>query len=106
MVACEPDSESGAIADPGHPIFNKPHKIAAAPGVHMYDTFSVASGDPWKVLMRDTAGGPAIAEAPYGKGRILIMQPSFERLVPGAENPPTANQGWELFENVVDYVSR
>lgn len=102
VAVLEPDSESGAVADPAHPIFNRPHPIADASAVKMYDTFSLSAGDPWHVLMRDAEGGPAVVEAPFGAGRLLVMMPSFERLIPaeGADH----SAGWRLFGNIVQYV--
>ncbi len=97
VVVDDTDGESGAVVDPSHPLFTRPRKVASAPGVTMYDTLRLAPGDPWKVLLRDSTGGPAIAEAVLGKGRILLMQPSFERL-------STGEAGWLLFENLVRYV--
>lgn len=102
VVVFEPDSESGEIADRAHPVFNRPHPIADASEVWMYDTFSVRPGDPWRVLLRDAEGGPAVVEAPFGAGRVLVMMPSFERLIPAGGAEECA--GWRLFGNIVEYV--
>ncbi len=100
VVVDETDGESGAVAEPAHALFNRPRKAAAVSGARMYDTFQVMPHDPWKILMRDAAGGPAIVEAQFGKGRILIMQPSFERF----EGEPA--DGRALFQNAVEYVTK
>ena len=83
-----------------------PHRQAGQPALRLAGLPAYGAKTPWKILIRDTDGGPAVAEASFGKGRILIMQPSFEQMLPGTGNSPATNQGWELFENVMDYVSR
>ena len=103
VVVYEPDSQSGEIADRVHPIFSRLHPISDASGVWMYDTFSLRPGDPWRVLMRDAEGGPAVVEAPFGAGRLLVMMPSFERLIPAEGTEEGA--GWQVFRNIVEYVT-
>lgn len=105
VIVDELDGESGAIVEPGHAIFNHPHEVKDASGVKMYDTFRLMPGDPWRVLVRDSEGGPAIAEAPFGKGKALIMQPSFERLIPGDDGSAEAETGWRVFQNVIGYMT-
>ena len=44
-----------------------------------YDTIVWAAPE-WKILMTDEAGRPAVVEAQVGRGRVLVIEPSFDRL--------------------------
>jgi hypothetical protein len=106
VIVQELDGETGAIANPGHPIFTQPRKITDVSGVKMYDTLRVIPDDPWSVLLRDAEGTPAIIEGSFGKGKVIVMQPSFERVVTGAEKAPDAAEAQALFESILAYVTR
>jgi len=90
----------------GHPLFTQPHRLASLAGAKMYDTLGHA--DPaWRVLARDDKGRPAIAEAPFGQGNVLVVQASLERYVTGALQPEgavTPAVCREFLENVLAYL--
>ncbi|MBC7288916.1 MAG: hypothetical protein H5T86_12940, partial [Armatimonadetes bacterium] len=48
-------------------------------GVVCYDAITWAAPG-WRVLMRDQSGGPAVLEACVGHGRVIVIEPSFDRL--------------------------
>ena len=74
----EPETAAGKILAPDHPLFAGIDPQALA-GVISYDTIIWA--DPgWEILMTDQAGGPAILEASVGNGRVIVVEPSFDRL--------------------------
>jgi hypothetical protein len=82
LAPVNPSSTGGEIVQPQHPIFSQPHKIDSLQGVMSYDT--LVSADPaWEVLARDAKGGPAVVEAKFGQGRVLVVQPSVDRYVSG-----------------------
>ena len=75
LLVQEENGTAGDVAAPEHVLFEG---VAAIRPAVCYDTLAYA--DPaWNVLARDDRGGPAIIETVYGKGRILVIAPSFDR---------------------------
>ena len=64
---------------PDHPLF-RGIDPAALQGIVCYDTICFAAEE-WTVLMKDVRGNPAILEARAGAGRVLVVMPSFDRVV-------------------------
>jgi hypothetical protein len=96
----------GKIRTPTHPLFSTPNTIRSLAGVVSYDTLTIADRA-WTVLAEDTAGNPAIVEAAFGKGRVLLVQPSPDRYVIGTEIPGkafTADTCRQFFENILAYL--
>lgn len=84
LVASDQNGEARRVLKPEHPLFKGISSLGQAV---CYDTFA-AAGPEWTVLATDDAGGPCILEANYGKGSILIIEPSFDRYACSAEQPP------------------
>jgi hypothetical protein len=75
LLAQDDNGKAGDIVAPEHPLFEGVPAIRPAV---CYDT--IAYADPgWTVLAHDDRGLPAILEAAFGRGRILIVLPSFDR---------------------------
>lgn len=103
-------NDSGALGEiivRDHPIFSRPHHIETLAGVISYDTITAA--DPaWRVLAVDDKGQPAILETGFGKGTLLLVQPSPDRYIIGQVTPAgtlTAEACGQLLENVLAYVA-
>ena len=105
----EENTAAGKIAAPEHALFREPHPIASVAGAMMYDHIVGEGLDPaWSILVEDKDGRPAVLEGAFGHGRVLIVEPSFERYFSGAEvqgGTPDDGAG-RLFENLVAYVGR
>ena len=82
VVVEDRNGTAGEIRKRQHLLFKDIGSIA---GTVCYDTVVVA-GSQWSVLAADSDGGPAVLRAAYGKGEILIIQPSVDRWA--APNPP------------------
>jgi hypothetical protein len=96
----------GKIAAPTHPIFTTPGKVKSLAGLVSYDTI-VAADPAWRVLATDTKGRPSIVEATFGKGSVLLVQPSPDRYVIGQESGQgalTASACSRLLRNIVAYL--
>ena len=90
-----------------HPIFTKPHRIPSLEGLVSYDTITSADRT-WRVLATDTKGQPSIVEATFGKGRILLIQPSPDRYVIGREQTQgrlTTEACAMFMRNIVTYLA-
>lgn len=87
----EPETAAGAIAAPDHALFAR---LAAAElaGIVSYDCI-VWAAPQWRTLMTDTAGHPAVLEGQFGKGRVLVIQPSFDRPVVDPKDPHADRAG-------------
>jgi len=84
LMLSDTNGELGSVDAPEHPLFAG---VGNLDKVICYDTITYA--DPgWKVLARDTAGQPAILEAAIGQGRILVIEPSLDRIAAGKETVP------------------
>ena len=89
------------------PIFSHPHRVESLAGVISYDTIPGADSA-WTVLARDEAGHPAVLEATFGEGLLLVIQPSPDRYVTGQVTPSgslTAEACGNFIRNVVAYIS-
>ena len=101
------DSSSfGAVAVVDHPIFSRPHQIKSLAGAVSYDT--IVRADPaWRVLAKDQKGQPSVLECAFGKGRIIVVQPSPDRYVCGEVQPEGAlsvDECRRLLGNLVAYL--
>lgn len=85
LLLSNDSTQSGPLAVPGHPLFRGIEASQLA-GVVSYDQIEWASPE-WQVLMQAENGTPAILEAQYGAGRILVILPSFDRQVPEGNSP-------------------
>jgi len=95
------------IVTADHPIFTKPHRVQSLEGLVSYDTITSADRA-WRVLATDTKEQPSIVEATFGKGQILLVQPSPDRYVLGRERPQgkvTTEACAVFLRNVVAYLA-
>ena len=91
---------------PGHPLFDKPHRIASLAGLECYDTVAHA-GKVWAVLLRDDGGRPAILEAKVGAGRVLVIEPNVDQAAADAAKRPKGmapDAAKDFMENVAVYA--
>ncbi|MCD6350915.1 MAG: hypothetical protein J7M26_02240, partial [Armatimonadetes bacterium] len=100
----EPETAAGKVLVPDHPLFAglNPAQLA---GIVSYDTIVHAASE-WKVLMTDTAGRPAILEGTFGKGKVLVIEPSFDRPVVEPTDPyaDRADACRALMQRLKDYI--
>jgi len=99
----EPDGVAAEIIAPSHPLFAGVTNIA---GAKCYD--SILAVDPsWTVLARDHSKRPCICELRRGKGAVLVINPSFDRVL----HPQDAKAigvpekvSWQLLRNLAAWV--
>ncbi|MDX9980088.1 MAG: hypothetical protein RBU25_08710, partial [Lentisphaeria bacterium] len=86
LLLSNTSTKTGPAAVPGHPLFQglDPAQLA---GIVSYDQIEWAAPE-WQVLLRAETHTPAILEATFGAGRILVILPSFDREV--ASSPACA----------------
>ncbi|MGD9497849.1 MAG: hypothetical protein AB7Y46_16220, partial [Armatimonadota bacterium] len=100
------EASFGEIVAREHPIFTTPNALGSLAGVISYDT--VTGADPgWTVLATDTNGKPSMLVTAFGAGEVLVVQPSPERYVIGAEQPGeglTAEACGQFLANVVAWL--
>jgi rhamnogalacturonyl hydrolase YesR len=110
---------SDLIAQPDHPLFNRPHRLEYLGGLAEMDRV-VYTGPEWQVLLAKSPHHPeeeaslpavdygvgSIFETEWGKGRVLVCQPMIERYF--AERletvPHPLEGGILLFENLIEYM--
>ena len=100
LILSDTNGEVRDVVAREHPLFAGVGGLAK---VICWDTVVYAAPE-WKVLARDSAGGPAILEAPVGKGKVLIIEPSVDRIVAAADTAPLGVEAADckrLLENVV-----
>ncbi|MGI5925370.1 MAG: hypothetical protein ACOX9E_15600 [Lentisphaeria bacterium] len=99
----EPDDVAAEITVPAHPLFAGVSDIA---GAKCYD--SILTVDPgWTVLARDRSKRPCICELKRGKGTVLVINPSFDRVLHPQEAKTLGvpeNVSWQLLRNLVAWV--
>ncbi|MGC9320344.1 MAG: hypothetical protein ACP5KN_20090, partial [Armatimonadota bacterium] len=104
----ELSNASSALAEvtaPAHAIFTRPGEVGSLAGVISYDTI-VGADAAWRVLARDEDGNPSILEADAGGG-VLVVQPSPDRYVIGAEVAPqglSQEACGQLLRNIVAWL--
>jgi hypothetical protein len=108
LVMSDTDASCRDLLLPQHSLFTAPRQVASLRGAMSYDTITYA--DPrWTVLAKDSRGGPSILEAAFGKGKVLVVQPSPDRYVTGELATPaglTVQTCTDFLENVVGWLSR
>jgi hypothetical protein len=75
----EPDTAAGAVCQATHPLFSGVNAEALS-GIICYDCVLWAAPE-WRILMTDCVGRPAVLEAHFGAGKVLVVEPSFDRPV-------------------------
>ncbi|MFQ6096081.1 MAG: hypothetical protein ACE5O2_00010 [Armatimonadota bacterium] len=88
LVVDDAETTTGAIVSPPHPLFNRPNRIRDLRGIVSYDNIALAAGE-WRALLRDESLRPSVVEANLGRGRFLVVMPSFDRQV-GVDEPEDA----------------
>lgn len=89
LFVADQDSQVGGEPPADHPLFNSPKPLGPLAGAKEYDRLlPVAS--PWRALLKDRDGGPAVIEAVHGHGRVLVIEPSFDRYAAGGADAPDA----------------
>lgn len=78
------NSEAGDILDIGHPLFNKPYKVTDISGTVSFDSIMLVDSA-WKILAIDKNKCPSVMETIFGKGKIVVVEPSFDRYVMGKD---------------------
>lgn len=101
------DGTCGEIVAQNHALFNTPARVPDLRGLTSYDT--IISADPaWQVLAKDNKGQPSILEASFGKGKVLVVQPSPDRYVigqlPELSKAPNACTGF--LQNVLVWLGQ
>ncbi len=105
LVLSDANSATGAIVAPDHPLFSRPARIQRMPPVACYDT--VIAAPQWRVLMQDAGGRPAVVEAALGRGRVLVLMPSFDRPLVGGQSPAAVRRACRaLIRNWIAYIGR
>ncbi|MHB8993678.1 MAG: RIFT barrel domain-containing protein [Armatimonadota bacterium] len=106
LVMSDADASCRDLLLPQHPLFSAPQQVASLRGAMSYDTITYA--DPrWTVLAKDSRGGPSIVEAAFGKGKVLVVQPSPDRYVTGELATPVGLQVQtcvDFLENVLSWL--
>jgi len=99
------DSVCGQVIAKDHPLFAGVGKLD---GAKSYDSLGPVAA-PWVVLAKDAAGQPAIVEAPLGHGRILVIEPSFDRYAAQDGDQPDdavgAKDAQRLMQNLVKWLA-
>ena len=88
LIVDRGEALTGAIVAPTHPLFNAPGELRDLRGVKSDRHIAVTAGQ-WQALVRDAELRPAVVEAPFGKGRFLVVIAGFDREV-GVEKPEDA----------------
>ena len=107
VVLQEPRSVSGRIVSPGNELLSQPHRVTNLSGVRMYDVIERVA-PPWEVLVTDIENRPAVIRRKLGRGHILLVQPSYERLIAGHIPAGRAEwrQAWLFFDNLLSWIDR
>ncbi len=90
---------------PGHPIFAGLGSAEALAGVVSFDHISrIGSG--WDILAVDAQCRPAVLEGRVGSGRVLVIEPSFDRVAVGALEAKAETRAacQRLMRNVAAYI--
>lgn len=95
IVVDDRNGVAGEIRERGHPLFRDVDSIA---DTVCYDTV-VAAGRQWSVLATGSDGVPAVLRTAYGKGEMLIIQPSVDRWA--TPNPPDVGQDADVCRRVM-----
>jgi len=103
----EPRGVSGRIVAADDPLFLDPHRVTNLAGVRLYDIIERVA-PPWKVLVTDSEGRPAVVRRALGRGQMLLVEPSYERLVAGATADADAEwrQAWMFLDNLLTWIER
>ncbi len=80
----EPETATGDVLEPKHGLFAGVD-AEGLQGIVSYDSI-VGAAPEWRVLMTDTAGRPSVLEADFGRGKVLVIEPSFDRPVVDPED--------------------
>lgn len=80
----DPETAAGAVIQPDHPLFAGLAEDALT-GIVSYDRIPSAAPE-WHVLMTDSEGRPSVVEASFGQGKVLVVEPSFDRPVVNADD--------------------
>ena len=104
LMLDDAETSSGETIAREHPLFAGLTGANALAGVVSYDHIAYAAPE-WNVLMTAANGTPAILECAAGKGRVLVVIPSFDRVVTGTveqEQSPLLHAACErLMRNLV-----
>lgn len=104
LFVFDDDSVCGKLTAPDHPLFAGVGKLD---GAKMYDSLGPVDA-PWQTLALDANGHPAIVEAPLGRGRLLVIEPSFDRYAAGEGDAPdqavAATDARRLMLNLVTWL--
>jgi len=107
VVLQEPRDTTADIVAGDDELFRQPHQVTNLSGVLLYDTIERVA-PPWQVLVADAECRPAVARRVLGRGHILLVQTSCERVVAGTMPPGEADwrQCWMFLDNVVSWIAR
>jgi hypothetical protein len=105
LVVENGEAVSGAIVYPTHPLFNTPNELRDLRGVKSERHIALTAGR-WQALIRDSEHRPTVVEAPFGKGRFLVIIPGFDREVglEKPENPDIASRCEAFIRNLMAYA--
>ena len=101
----EENTAAATVLGAGSALSREPNRVTDVAGALMFDHIA-GCGPEWTTLVEDTEGRPAVLEAGFGAGRILVVQPSFERFYSGMEvgGCPAKDDYARFFENVLKLV--
>ena len=102
LVPGDDGTEAGAVLVPEHAIFAELTTGALA-GVQSFDRFDWAAPG-WRVLMAGADGSPAVLQTEVGKGRVLVVMPSFDRVAVAAEDSASRKAARALMANLLRWA--
>ena len=107
VVLQEPRDTTARIVAGDDELFRRPHRVTNLSEVLLYDTIERVA-PPWQVLVTDTEGRPAVVGRVLGSGHILLVQPSYERIVAGTMPAGEGDwrQCWMFLDNVLSWIGR
>lgn len=105
LILSDTEDQTAAVTAPDHQLFTRPNAVGPLDGIVSYDTVAWA-GPGWDVLQRNRLGGPAVLEASVGKGSVLVVMPSFDRVASGAVSADDARRqaAAALMRNLLAYA--
>ncbi len=106
LYVSDEDGKAGKVVATDSPVFAGRQDAGDIGGMVLYDTLRNPAPE-WKILAEAEDGSPAIVEARFGKGYVLVCQPSADRYYAGTikeQDPKRLEAYGRVFERIVRQV--
>lgn len=104
VIPGDDGTEAGQVLEPRHAIFANLNNADLA-GTQSFDRFEWVA-PAWKVLVKAKDGTPSILETTLGKGRILVVMPSFDRAAVADEGAQSGEAARALIKGLLGMGTR